>query len=793
MSQTVYISYAWGNAPDSEEEIVVHTLSAALTDFGFKVVMDRTHLDYYQSLPEFFKVIGEGGIVIPVVGKKYLSSTNCLLEAANMIIRGDIKQRIFPLVLSDNYDIYNQAKRILLKNELELEWQVKEKELSIAIEFNSNLAHSFLPIRAELNLVSQVISIIAPFFEHIGTSRQFDIKTELGNNLQGFIDYLILATKEKPTITFYEKIEGEYFGRVEDRKIVDDFLRNKDKHFLLLFGVGGMGKTHLLSECLNKFNFEQKFFWIKADSDFDLPKLFQGCGFRYPKELKNRQDIYAAFLTQFTSAETFLIIDDYYEIIDPDLREFLPYLIKLSSGTLLIISRAIPKEIKNERFNSHELPPLELPDFKRAMKSFIVGTIRHIYSDEDLDKIFVKSQGYPLGGQLILRLGEFGDNLDLILKDIPVFEAEKDEEGKRFSERLLDNIFKKERPAEVKLLCEFSALFGFPSIDVIRKLPSWDMPSFTALVNRRRFITDNGYGRFSAHAMIRDYAYANLADKEAVHTKIGNYFEGELLSKTEIDWELVESAIQHYKQISQEVLFDFGKRIKEHFGISDVMSLIEQNVKNTIRNLNSMLLVNPGNLYYIHRLGMAYRKNRNYDEAINTFLSGAKLEFDNVRIFNELGITYRERKKEGDIDEAINTFKKAIAIDPKQLPSYNELGITYRLQGMWKRDRQMYELSIENLKIATDIEPRNVQILTELAKSYSYNHDLKNVVETCEKALAINKYNMQTYTVLCKAYMHTYKIAEAVDTIKRGLRLKPKDKILLGIKEDLITRSQWVD
>ena len=76
----IYISYAWGNSPDSEEEIVVNDLCDALKGKGFEVVRDRDYLKYLDNLPPFLKKIGSGGYVVAIVGKKYLRSENCMIE-----------------------------------------------------------------------------------------------------------------------------------------------------------------------------------------------------------------------------------------------------------------------------------------------------------------------------------------------------------------------------------------------------------------------------------------------------------------------------------------------------------------------------------------------------------------------------------------------------------------------------------------------------------------------------------------------------------------------------------------
>ena len=779
MKPSIYISYAWGDNPDSEEELALHGLCKVLGEHGFEVVIDRTHLDYQQSLPDFFKVIAIGGIVIPIVGKKYFNRLNCLIEASNMITRGDVKARIFPLVLSDNYDIYDALKRPKIINNIETFWKEKEVELKTAIDYSNELPGSFISLRQDLNVLKETIAAITPFINHIGTNKQFNFDDELKSNFKTFVEFIIQKTKEEIKKPFYQKIEGEYFGREKDIQFIDEFLKNEEKHFLLLYGVGGMGKSHLLSVCLDKFNYDRKFFWVRADDNFEIRNLFENCNLRFPKELENIKEIRKQFLDEFTTNNIFLIIDDFYEIIDSDVREMLPDLACLPSGKLLIMSRAIPKEIENQKIHRHQILPLEKDDFKSAMNSYITTEEKRSFTDEDMDKIFDKAQGYPLGGQLIIRLADINQDIPLedILKEIPKFEAELDREGKRFSERLLDNIFHKSKTEEVKLLSEFSALLGFPILEEIRQLPSFKIDNLNTLVTRRKFIAKDATGKYSAHAMIRDFAYDKLTDKEIVHKLMGLYFENKLKEHVEIDWNTSESAILHFEKAEKGELDLFGDRMYTHFRNRSVKTIIEESRKNTIRNYSNLLKLYPLFLPYYNELGMAYRGNMQIDLAIATFEKAIAIEPNNVRVLNELGISYRERKKEGDIDLAIATFEKAIAIEPKALHSLNELGISYRER---KKEGDI-DLAIATFEKAIEIEPKALPSLNELGISYRERKkegDIDLAIATFEKAVTINPEDLPSLNELGKSYRERGKeidIDLAIATFEKVNQIEPKD------------------
>ena len=66
------------------------------------------------------------------------------------------------------------------------------------------------------------------------------------------------------------------------------------------------------------------------------------------------------------------------------------------------------------------------------MNAFILQENFKKFTEQELDKIFDKTQGYPLGGRLIISLADANSDLDVedILKDIVRFDSEIDPEGK---------------------------------------------------------------------------------------------------------------------------------------------------------------------------------------------------------------------------------------------------------------------------------------------------------------------------------------------------------------------------
>lgn len=578
----IYISYAWGQT-DSEEEKVVNALCDALTSLKYEVVRDRDYLKYLDNLPAFLKTIGNGGYVVSIIGDKYLHSENCMIEASYMAHKGDLKLRVIPVLLSTLKGVFKIETRNHLITELQQYWKPKEEKLQKALE-EKKYPQGFISMRQDASALTQLLNYLSEFIHHLGTAFRISSQEHIDENFKILIERLkeridedLKQLSKDAGLTdegtgYYQRFSSEYIGRKKNVDDVLQFLNTPEQHFMLLYGVGGMGKSHLISECRKSFNSH----FLRHEEctvNYNLKSLFKTCKIDYPEHLPSTEEKQKYFLEAFCKQNSYLILDDFYETIDTEIRSMLPKLASISSGKILLVSRAIPKELENIgfHFEKYLIPPLDEEDFNKVIQNYIVSEKKDlVLSASDLKKIYDKAQGYPLGGHLIIDLLFLEENLDDILSDLPKFEAELDEEGKKFSGRLLNNIFKKGNEKEIKLLCQFSALFGASRKELIRQLPSFNQNAFDALVNRRRFIWKDEEGLFNSHAMIKDYAYEKLIDKPSIHNLIGKYFENKLFAFQTLDSFFMESAIQHYKRVGIIELKKFGQRVDRKFNISNV-------------------------------------------------------------------------------------------------------------------------------------------------------------------------------------------------------------------------------
>jgi hypothetical protein len=137
MNQQVYISYNWQE--DSNE--MANQLVQAFAAKGIKIIRDKTHTTYKDSIKNFMQQIGQGKCVVAVISDRYLKSENCMFELVEIARNGDFYQRIFPIILPDAR-IHKDFERIdYLKywEDEKAKLQAKYKQIDLA-KTNSILA-----------------------------------------------------------------------------------------------------------------------------------------------------------------------------------------------------------------------------------------------------------------------------------------------------------------------------------------------------------------------------------------------------------------------------------------------------------------------------------------------------------------------------------------------------------------------------------------------------------------------------------------------------------------------------
>jgi internalin A len=141
----VFVSYAW----TTESKSIVDRVQQALEQHGIRLIRDREEVRYKDSIREFMRRIGQCKCVIVVISEKYLKSENCMFEMVEVAKAQGLRERIFPIVLSDA-NIYKPVGRVRYVQHWEKEIQELDEALKTVQGANLTKLQEDLNIYAEI-------------------------------------------------------------------------------------------------------------------------------------------------------------------------------------------------------------------------------------------------------------------------------------------------------------------------------------------------------------------------------------------------------------------------------------------------------------------------------------------------------------------------------------------------------------------------------------------------------------------------------------------------------------------
>jgi small GTP-binding protein len=152
----VYISYAWPKTSKRSDPklTLVNKINKTLTQNKFKVRIDKKDVLYKDKISEFEERLGKGHKIILVVCDKFLRSRHCMYEVLKIHERGNINQRIFPIVCSDA-KIHTATDRLEYIEHWEKQKQTLEKRVKrLKSQASINSANN------EINILNKFRDII---------------------------------------------------------------------------------------------------------------------------------------------------------------------------------------------------------------------------------------------------------------------------------------------------------------------------------------------------------------------------------------------------------------------------------------------------------------------------------------------------------------------------------------------------------------------------------------------------------------------------------------------------------
>ena len=188
----VFVSYAWHD----ESTLIVDKLQEAFEGRDIELVRDKDEMRYKDSIRAFMERIGRGKCIVVVLSKQYFESKSCMFELTEIAARGDIHERVFPIVLQDA-KIWDASDRL---DYIEY-WERKTHALDAKMK---GVRGEYLQgIREELDLFAHIRNTIANIVNLLSDLNALTPEQHRGSNFSALLQALDerLLSDAKPATT----------------------------------------------------------------------------------------------------------------------------------------------------------------------------------------------------------------------------------------------------------------------------------------------------------------------------------------------------------------------------------------------------------------------------------------------------------------------------------------------------------------------------------------------------------------------------------------------------------------
>jgi hypothetical protein len=170
----VFVSYAW---KDDESVSVVDQLQHAFEGRDIQLIRDKSEMNYRDPIRAFMQRLGRGKCVIVVLSDIYLTSESCMFELTEIAERGDLRDRVFPIVLEDA-NIYKARARLHYVRH----WEKEKADLDAAMK---EVGGEHLEgIRETMDLYAKIRNTAAELMDILGDMNALTPGQHQGSNFE---------------------------------------------------------------------------------------------------------------------------------------------------------------------------------------------------------------------------------------------------------------------------------------------------------------------------------------------------------------------------------------------------------------------------------------------------------------------------------------------------------------------------------------------------------------------------------------------------------------------------------
>ncbi len=173
----------------------------------------------------------------------------------------------------------------------------------------------------------------------------------------------------------------------------------------------------------------------------------------------------------------------------------------------------------------------------------------------------------------------------------------------------------------------------------------------------------------------------------------------------------------------------------------------------------------PENAVAWYGMGIAHRKLKQYDRAIQAYREALRIQPEYAEAWNNMGAAYGRLKQ---YDQEIQAYREALRIEPEKAEAWNNMGAAY---GSLKQ----YDRAIQALREALRIQPEYVEAWNNLGNAYSGLKQYDQAIQAYRESLRIQPEDAKAWNNLGMAYEDLKQYDQAIQAYREALRIQPED------------------
>ncbi len=220
----------------------------------------------------------------------------------------------------------------------------------------------------------------------------------------------------------------------------------------------------------------------------------------------------------------------------------------------------------------------------------------------------------------------------------------------------------------------------------------------------------------AVHELVEQSIENNQGKISAANVVVHNYGNA--------DQDMVKKKRQFYLELCK-------KKVKQNPNDSSYYELgvlykENDNFDDAIGSFKKAIALNPKHSMALYELGVVYGQQKNYEDAIKSYTESLRIK-ENSEAFQNLGVCYL---KKGMMKDAYRNLVKATLLNPNKYSIYNNLGAVLEKIGN-------YDSAVQMLEIGIKLNPNNAVGFYNLGIALDKKGDYSGALQAYEKAVEL--------------------------------------------------------